>query len=75
MRLTQRCLAANKDGGRRLASDAVDAVYQENRVIVHHRQAASYQTTRNLLTEHVFVGGGLPAMQPTRNVRKIASSF
>ncbi|WP_205903925.1 hypothetical protein, partial [Pseudomonas viridiflava] len=38
-------------------------------------QAASYQTTRNLLTEHVFVGGGLPAMQPTRNVRKIASSF
>ncbi|WP_216594887.1 hypothetical protein, partial [Pseudomonas viridiflava] len=34
-----------------------------------------YQTTRNLLTEHVVVGGGLPAMQPTRYVRKIASSF
>ncbi|WP_205929159.1 hypothetical protein, partial [Pseudomonas viridiflava] len=30
---------------------------------------------RNLLNEHVFVGGGLPAMQSTRYVRKIASSF
>ncbi|MEE4063270.1 hypothetical protein, partial [Pseudomonas viridiflava] len=38
-------------------------------------QVRSYQTTRNLLTEHVVVGGGLPAMQPTRYVRKIASSF
>uniref|UniRef100_UPI00197BA76D hypothetical protein n=3 Tax=Pseudomonas viridiflava TaxID=33069 RepID=UPI00197BA76D len=33
------------------------------------------QTIRNLLNEHVFVGGGLPAMQSTRYVRKIASSF
>ncbi|WP_205895220.1 hypothetical protein, partial [Pseudomonas viridiflava] len=29
-------------GGRRLAGDAVDAVCQENRVIVHRRQAASH---------------------------------
>ncbi|WP_205869968.1 hypothetical protein, partial [Pseudomonas viridiflava] len=28
--------------GRRLAGDAVDAVCQENRVIVHRRQAASH---------------------------------
>ncbi|WP_205925093.1 hypothetical protein, partial [Pseudomonas viridiflava] len=28
--------------GRRLAGDAVDAVSQENRVIVHRRQAASH---------------------------------
>ncbi|QXG42943.1 hypothetical protein [Pseudomonas viridiflava] len=25
-------------------------------------ERASYETTRNLLDEHVFVGGGLPAM-------------
>ncbi|WP_205919819.1 hypothetical protein, partial [Pseudomonas viridiflava] len=30
--------------GRRLAGDAVDAVYQENRVIVHRRQAASHSS-------------------------------
>ncbi|WP_205902697.1 hypothetical protein, partial [Pseudomonas viridiflava] len=30
------------DRGRRLAGDAVDAVCQENRVIVHRRQAASH---------------------------------
>ncbi|WP_206740865.1 hypothetical protein, partial [Pseudomonas viridiflava] len=29
--------------GRRLAGDAVDAVRQENRVIVHRRQAASHK--------------------------------
>ncbi len=28
--------------GRRLADDAVDAVCQENRIIVHRRQAASH---------------------------------
>ncbi|WP_206358120.1 hypothetical protein, partial [Pseudomonas viridiflava] len=39
------------------------------------RKAASYQTTRNLLNEHAFVGGGLPAMHSTRYFRKIASSF
>ncbi|WP_206089016.1 hypothetical protein, partial [Pseudomonas viridiflava] len=63
------------DGGRRLAGDAVDAVFQENRIIVHRRQAASYQTTCKPLNEIDFVGGGLPAMQTTRYVRKIASSF
>ncbi|MEE4072990.1 hypothetical protein V2I81_22525, partial [Pseudomonas viridiflava] len=41
--------------GRRLADDAVDAVLQRNRVIVHRRQAASYQTTRNLLNGNVFL--------------------
>ncbi|WP_206074045.1 hypothetical protein, partial [Pseudomonas viridiflava] len=37
--------------------------------------APSYRTTRNLLNGHAFVGGGLPAMQSTRQVRKIAPSF
>ena len=43
MPLIRHCLAANNDCGRRLAGDAVDAVCQENRVIVHRRQAASHK--------------------------------
>ncbi len=32
----------HRTGGRRLAGDAVDAICQENRVIVYRRQAASH---------------------------------
>ncbi|MCQ9394802.1 hypothetical protein NRB14_24635, partial [Pseudomonas viridiflava] len=42
-----------------LVGDAVDAVCQENRVIVHRRQAASYQTTCNLLKKSDFFRSAL----------------
>ncbi|WP_218838801.1 hypothetical protein, partial [Pseudomonas viridiflava] len=41
-----------------------DAVYQENRVIVHRRQAASYQTTCKPLKKLDFVGADLSAKRP-----------
>ena len=51
------------DRGRRLVGDAVDAVCQNNRVIVHRRQAASYQTTCNPLKELDFVGADRAAFR------------
>ncbi len=51
------------DRGRRLAGDAVDAVCQKNRVIVHRRQAASYQTTCKPLKKRGFVGADRAAFR------------
>ncbi len=52
---------------RRLAGDALDAVLQEDRVIVHRRQAASYQTTCNLLKKRDFVGADRAAFRLSSN--------
>ncbi|WP_205902722.1 hypothetical protein, partial [Pseudomonas viridiflava] len=41
--------------------------YQENRVIVHRRQAASYQTTCNPLKERDFVGADRAAFRLSAN--------
>ncbi|WP_235160763.1 hypothetical protein, partial [Pseudomonas viridiflava] len=45
----------------------LDAVLQEDRVIVHRRQAASYQTTCNLLKKRDFVGADRAAFRLSAN--------
>ncbi|WP_205904192.1 hypothetical protein, partial [Pseudomonas viridiflava] len=62
---------------RRLTGEAVDAAYQANRVIVHRRQAASYQTTCNLLKKRDFVGSDLSAnaVFQAMNIRRMYWPF
>ncbi|MCQ9394867.1 hypothetical protein NRB14_24960, partial [Pseudomonas viridiflava] len=50
-----------------LAGDAFDAECQESRVIVHRRQAASYQTTCKPLRESDFVGADRAAFRLSAN--------
>ncbi|WP_205525362.1 hypothetical protein, partial [Pseudomonas viridiflava] len=51
----------------RQSDDRVGAVDQENRVIVHRRQAASYQTTCNPLKKLDFVGADRAAFRLSAN--------
>ncbi|WP_205895585.1 hypothetical protein, partial [Pseudomonas viridiflava] len=53
--------------GRRLAGDAASAVSQADRVIVHRRQAASYQTTCKPLKKLDFVGADRAAFRLSAN--------